>query len=57
MGDQLMVRHVTKYCRRLHPLYHPIHPWALRADLDLPIAIMYGGRPEFRDARYTTPVQ
>ena len=41
------------------PLYHPINAWALRADLDLPISIMYGGRPEFRDARYTmtTPAQ
>jgi peptide/nickel transport system substrate-binding protein len=38
------------------PLYHPIYPWALRADLDLPITVMYGG-PEFRDARYTTPAQ
>jgi peptide/nickel transport system substrate-binding protein len=37
------------------PLYHPINPWALRADLDLPISIMMGGRPEFRDARYATP--
>jgi peptide/nickel transport system substrate-binding protein len=37
------------------PLYHTIYPWALRADLDLPISIMFGGRPEFRDARYTTP--
>jgi peptide/nickel transport system substrate-binding protein len=36
------------------PLYRPINPWALRADLDLPISIMLGGRPEFRDARYTT---
>ena len=36
------------------PLYHPIYPWALRADLDLPITVMFGG-PEFRDARYTTP--
>jgi hypothetical protein len=34
------------------PLYRPINPWALRADLDLPISIMIGGRPEFRDARY-----
>ena len=37
------------------PLYRPINAWALRADLDLPISIMLGGRPEFRDARYTTP--
>jgi peptide/nickel transport system substrate-binding protein len=37
------------------PLYHTIDAWALRADLDLPISVMYGGRPEFRDARYTTP--
>jgi peptide/nickel transport system substrate-binding protein len=37
------------------PLYRPINPWALRADLDLPISIMIGGPPEFRDARYTTP--
>ena len=37
------------------PLYRPINAWALRADLDLPISIMDGGRPEFRDARYTTP--
>ena len=37
------------------PLYRPIRAWALRADLDLPISIMLGGRPEFRDARYTTP--
>jgi peptide/nickel transport system substrate-binding protein len=36
------------------PLYHPIYPWALRADLDLPITVMFGG-PEFRDARYTMP--
>jgi peptide/nickel transport system substrate-binding protein len=35
------------------PLYRPINAWALRADLDLPIAIL-NGRPEFRDARYTT---
>jgi hypothetical protein len=34
------------------PLYRPINAWALRADLDLPIAMMSGGRPEFRDARY-----
>jgi peptide/nickel transport system substrate-binding protein len=37
------------------PLYRPINPWALRADLDLPISIMMGGLPEFRDARYVTP--
>jgi ABC-type oligopeptide transport system substrate-binding subunit len=37
------------------PLYRPINAWALRADLDLPLSVMYGGRPEFRDARYTTP--
>jgi peptide/nickel transport system substrate-binding protein len=37
------------------PLYRPINPWALRADLDLPISIMIGGPPEFRDARYTIP--
>ena len=37
------------------PLYRPINAWALRADLDVPISIMDGGRPEFRDARYTTP--
>jgi peptide/nickel transport system substrate-binding protein len=36
------------------PLYRPINAWALRADLDLPISVMYGGRPDFRDARYTT---
>ena len=36
------------------PLYRPINPWALRADLDLPIALILG-QPEFRDARYTTP--
>jgi peptide/nickel transport system substrate-binding protein len=36
------------------PLYRPINAWALRADLELPIAI-FNGRPEFRDARYTTP--
>jgi peptide/nickel transport system substrate-binding protein len=36
------------------PLYRPINAWALRADLDLPISLMYGGRPEFRDAHYTT---
>jgi peptide/nickel transport system substrate-binding protein len=36
------------------PLYRPINPWALRADLDLPIAVSWG-HPEFRDARYTTP--
>jgi hypothetical protein len=33
------------------PLFRPINPWALRTDLDLPISIMSGGRPEFRDAR------
>ena len=37
------------------PLFRPINAWALRADLDLPISIMVGGAPEFRDARYTTP--
>jgi peptide/nickel transport system substrate-binding protein len=37
------------------PLYRPINAWALRADLDLPISVMLGGRPEFRDARYSTP--
>jgi peptide/nickel transport system substrate-binding protein len=37
------------------PLFRPIRAWALRADLDLPISITVGGRPEFRDARYTTP--
>jgi peptide/nickel transport system substrate-binding protein len=37
------------------PLYRPINAWALRADLDLPISVMLGGRPEFRDARFTTP--
>jgi peptide/nickel transport system substrate-binding protein len=37
------------------PLYRPINAWALRADLDLPISVMLGGPPEFRDARYTTP--
>jgi peptide/nickel transport system substrate-binding protein len=37
------------------PLFRPIRTWALRADLDLPISILVGGRPEFRDARYTTP--
>jgi peptide/nickel transport system substrate-binding protein len=37
------------------PLYRPINPWALRADLNLPISVIFGGRPEFRDARYTTP--
>jgi peptide/nickel transport system substrate-binding protein len=37
------------------PLYRPINAWAMRADLDLPISIMVGGRPDFRDARYTTP--
>jgi peptide/nickel transport system substrate-binding protein len=36
------------------PLYRPINPWALRADLDLPITLILG-QPEFRDARYTTP--
>jgi peptide/nickel transport system substrate-binding protein len=36
------------------PLYRRINAWALRTDLDLPISIMDGGRPEFRDARYTT---
>ena len=36
------------------PLYRPINAWALRADLDLPIAVSWG-HPEFRDARYTTP--
>jgi peptide/nickel transport system substrate-binding protein len=36
------------------PLYRPINAWALRADLDLPISVMIGGRPEFRDARYAT---
>jgi peptide/nickel transport system substrate-binding protein len=36
------------------PLFRPIRAWALRADLDLPISIAVGGRPEFRDARYTT---
>jgi hypothetical protein len=36
------------------PLYRPINPWALRADLELPIALILG-QPEFRDARYTTP--
>jgi peptide/nickel transport system substrate-binding protein len=35
------------------PLYRPINAWALRADLDLPIAL-FGGKPEFRDARYAT---
>jgi peptide/nickel transport system substrate-binding protein len=38
------------------PLYRPINPWALRADLDLPITLILG-QPEFRDARYTTPAQ
>jgi len=38
------------------PLYRPINAWALRADLDLPISIITG-RPEFRDARYTTSAQ
>jgi peptide/nickel transport system substrate-binding protein len=37
------------------PLFRPINAWALRADLDLPISIMSGGMPEFRDARYTKP--
>lgn len=37
------------------PLYRPINAWALRADLDLPISVMLGGPPEFRDARYVTP--
>jgi peptide/nickel transport system substrate-binding protein len=37
------------------PLYRPINAWALRADLELPISVMAGGRPEFRDARYATP--
>jgi peptide/nickel transport system substrate-binding protein len=37
------------------PLYRPINPWALRADLDLPISIVIGGPPEFRDARFTIP--
>jgi peptide/nickel transport system substrate-binding protein len=37
------------------PLYRPIYPWAVRADLDLPFSVMLGGPPEFRDARYTTP--
>jgi peptide/nickel transport system substrate-binding protein len=36
------------------PLYRPITAWALRADLDVPITIG-SGRPEFRDARYTSP--
>jgi len=36
------------------PLYHPINAWALRADLELPIAVSFG-YPEFRDARYSTP--
>jgi peptide/nickel transport system substrate-binding protein len=39
------------------PLYRPINAWALRADFDLPISIMVGGLPDFRDARYTTPAQ
>jgi peptide/nickel transport system substrate-binding protein len=39
------------------PLFRPINAWAMRADLDLPISIMSGGAPEFRDARYTTPAQ
>jgi ABC-type transport system substrate-binding protein len=37
------------------PLYRPINAWAMRANLELPISIMSGGMPEFRDARYTTP--
>jgi hypothetical protein len=37
------------------PLFRPIRAWALSADHYLPISIMYGGRPEFRDARYTSP--
>jgi peptide/nickel transport system substrate-binding protein len=37
------------------PLFRPINAWALRADLDLPISVMLGGAPEFRDAHYTTP--
>ena len=37
------------------PLFRPIRAWTLRADLDLPISITVGGRPEFRDARYTAP--
>jgi hypothetical protein len=37
------------------PLFRPINAWALRAGLDLPISIMSGGMPEFRDARYTMP--
>jgi hypothetical protein len=36
------------------PLYRPVNAWALRADLDLPISTSTG-RPEFRDARSTTP--
>jgi peptide/nickel transport system substrate-binding protein len=36
------------------PLYRSINAWALRGDLELPISIT-AGRPEFRDARYTTP--
>jgi peptide/nickel transport system substrate-binding protein len=36
----------------MSPLYRPINAWALRADLDLPIAVSLS-RPEFRDARYT----
>ena len=39
------------------PLYRPINAWALRADLELPISIMIGGKPEFRDARYTTAAE
>jgi len=37
------------------PLYRPMKAWALRADLDLPFSIIHAGRPDFRDARYTTP--
>jgi peptide/nickel transport system substrate-binding protein len=37
------------------PLYRPIRAWALRADLDLPVSIMAGGLPDFRDARYKPP--
>jgi hypothetical protein len=36
------------------PLFRPIIAWALRADLELPITAAIS-RPEFRDARYTTP--
>jgi hypothetical protein len=57
MGDSSGYGTWRKSARGYIPLYHPIHPWALHADLDLPIAVMYGGRPEFRDARYTTPGQ